>query len=318
MRITVGIQLILLFLAGFFFQGCWVADALFLPETEKEQLPLQDRCEEAVAGYINANKGDDLYKPYGFSRVIIHKPIEILELEELEKERKHGTRTGPEIDSLIIKKQNYIHAHNIERTAEISHYFLLWPAGKQTQTLLEVNYRLNDTLAIIDATPEIMLELEPAYQEVFDYYFHEYTIFVSSVYPEGRQLSNEFYTFFKAHQETLNGVTAKSAFLMHSLKVTKYIKEAGAFNPGAVTSDFVTERLQSGPDAVPGYESLQFTPLYEKRTADQVTGYYIFHKFIGRLNEVTDHYVIRADFTPYYELESISYMSEPFESFLNN
>jgi hypothetical protein len=318
MRVTLGIQLLLLFLVGFFFQGCWVADAVFLPELEAEKLPLQDRCEEAVTKYINANKGTDHYKPYGFSKVIIHKPIEILELEELEKERKLGTRKGPEIDSLIIKKQHYIRANKIERTAEISHYFALWPLDRDEQTLLEVNYRLNDTLAVIDATPEIMLELQPDFQEVFDYYFHEYTIFVSPVYPEGKQLSNQFYTFFKAHQETLAGVTAKSEFLMHSLKITKYIKEAGTFNPGAVTSDFVAERLQAGPDAVPGYEPLQFTPLYEKRTAEQVTGYYIFHKFIGRLNEVTGHYVIRADFTPYYEIESITYMSEPFESFLNN
>ena len=295
--------------------GCYILNDLLVEETVPE-LSLQQKCEKSVTDYINDRLDNEAYRAYGFSDVIIHKPIEILELEELEEQRTSGKKTGPGIDSLIEYQRNYIRANEIKRTVEISHFFTLKkPNGPVA--VLESNYLLNDTLAVIDFSPEIILDMPREYEEALNYYFYEYGLFQTSSYSDSRNLTNQFYTFFKSRQKELMGVQSKSGFLLHTLKITGIVKENAAFDQNLIAKTLLHEMLSSGPGAVTDYAALEFSPLYEKRTDDLVSGYYIFHKFRGHLHDTTATYIYRADFSPWYEVQSLTEMPEPFESYLN-
>lgn len=299
-------------------QSCYIADEFFLPEPEQALPSLQKSCENAVTLYIQERLSGEIYKPFGFGDIVIHKPMDIAILEQLEANRKNGLETGPKLDSLIEEKRRYINDNKIERTVRIDHFFTIKNSTSNKIVVLESNYLMNDTLGVEDFTPKIVLELPIEYEEALNFYFFEYTIFESPVYPEGRKLSREFYAFFKGKLETIDDVQARSAFLLHALKLTKVVKEKGAFDQQTVTENMVKTYYWQLIDSTSNYRVQNFSPLYQKTIAEKVVGYYIFHKFSGLLGNQLDTSVVRADFTPYYELESITEMERPFEPYFNN
>jgi len=298
--------------------SCYIADEFFLPEPEQALPSLQKSCEDAVTFYIQARLNSELYKPYGFGDIIIHKPMDIAILEQLEANRKNGLETGPKLDSLIEEKRHYISENKIERTVSIDHFFTIKNNITQKIIVLESNYLLNDTLGVEDFKPKIVLELPEKYEESLNFYFFEYTIFLSPVYTEGQKLSREFYAFFKGKLESINNVNARSAFLLHTLKLTKTVKEKGEFNQQEITEYLVKTYYWQQLDSSSNYIVEKFSPLFQKTIDEKVSGYYIFHKFSGLLGNPLDTSVVRADFTAYYELESITEMERPFEPYFNN
>jgi len=299
-------------------QSCYIADEFFLPEPEQALPSLQKSCEDAVTFYIQERLSSELYKPFGFGDIVIHKPMDIAILEQLEANRKNGLETGPKLDSIIEEKRRYINENNIERTVSIDHFFTIKSYSTKKIVVLESNYLLNDTLGVEDFKPKIVLELPEEYEESLNFYFFEYTIFLSPVYPEGRKLSREFYAFFKSNLESIDNVNARSAFLLHALKLTRIVKEKGAFDQQTITENFVKSHYWQQINTSSNYLPEKFSPLYQKTIDEKVAGYYIFHKFSGLLGNPLDTSVVRADFTPYYELESITEMERPFEPYFNN
>lgn len=294
--------------------GCFIADEIFMPPEPEKEKSLQEKCETSVSKHLKKEAGNLKYTPYGFSKIFIYKPVEILELEKLVESYK--SEPNPATDSIIKAKRAFIEEKGIERTVELDHFYTLSDSLGNI-TVLEEKFRLNDTLGVIDATPLIILEIPEEYEDVLVYYFYEYTIFLGYSYDSGKRLSQEFYGYFKSHLEELKTISARSGFLWHTLKLVKKVKEAGEFNQQAVLEDMTKTHIRENRPDIENYQPLDFSTLYQNSTEDSksVINYYFFHKFIGLYGKVLDTNVVMVEFTPYYEIDQIYQMDRPFEPY---
>jgi len=296
--------------------SCYFTDDIFDPPKQKEK-SLQERSEKAVSKYLTT-KVDEKYKPYGFGKIIIHKPLEIVEIERLKKGKENSTENNIELDSSIAQKERFIKENNIERTLEIEHFFTLTDSLKRTK-IFETTFELNDTLKVIDFDASIMLPIPSDYKEVLTYYFYEYPIFYSNSYEQSKQLSRDFYAFFKTELENRDGLTQKSAFLLHALNMCYQVKETGNFSQKEILGKNVNSYIIKEKKEISDYNSLHFSELYESTPGlnEEKTGYYFFHKFIGIFNDQLDTNVVLIEFTPFYEISNIYQMDRPFKQYFN-
>lgn len=295
--------------------SCYFVDDIFDPPSDEKE-SLQSRCESAISNYIKTTTGET-YSPYGFGSLTIHKTEEIIELEKLESEQK--VNPSAELDSAVAQQKRYVEENKLGRTLDLDHFFTLTDSTGLLK-IFETNFILNDSLQVTDLSAKIMLRMDGKYEETLSYFFFEYNIFMTSSYYESRNLSNNFYAFFKDELEKRSGLTEKSDFLRHSLKLVHEIKAKGAFDQQAILEDNVQVYLKEKRKDIKDYEYLKFSELYQKQeeNSDEITGYYFFHKFIGNYLEQVDTNVIMIEFSPYYEITSIFQMDRPFDVYFKN
>lgn len=295
--------------------SCYFVDDIFDPPKEKEP-SLQDRSQIAVTKHIKSTSLQ-IYEPYGFSGITVRKPVELVELEELEQKAK--SKPSEELDSIIAAKKAFIEYYNIERTIDLDHFFTLTDSLGNVN-IYETTFTLNDTLGVKDLSASVMVDLPPLYEDALNYYFYEYNIFLSSSYYEARTLSTNFYTFFKAEFEKREGLNQKSAFLLHVIKLTHEVKARGSFDQQEILEENVKVFMTDVRTDIKEYNSLKFSDLYQTQDegSEDVKGYYFFHKFIGSYNNNTDTNVVMIEFSPYYEIDNIYQMDRPFETYFKN
>lgn len=300
-------------------QSCFITDVFFAEEEQEEadQIDLQSKAEENVTKKILLEIEDDEYTPYGFSQLKVNKPLELVQLEELELQ----SRLHPQDTTLRMKIKNqkdFIRKNKIERTAELSHFFTLI-----TDTLninvLEAKYILNDTLGIIKMNPEIALTVPKSYQLMIDYYFNEYTIIIARTYTQGKQLSRSFYRFFKDQLETYDRVDQKSTFLKHTLDICTMVKFKGDFDQEYIVQTVLQRFIRNDRKDIKDYTPLKYSTLLETKnnTDNKVIGYYFFHKFIGNFADQKDTNVVLVEFSPHYQVDQIFQLDDTYESYIN-
>ena len=312
-------KLLVLVIVAMTLNGCFIVDELLAPPPAQMEVPLQERTQDSVSAFIRERSIANRYKPYGFSQVKIIKPLEIVAGEKYEDELAHHP------DSVLLKNkidslQSDIAAKKLERTIKIEHFFTLKDTLKHLN-IFEVEFSLNEKLQVVDERPEILLTLSPDYEEILGYYFHEYTIFLASTYEESRQLSIDFYNFFKTHLESLESVDEKSKFLEHTLVLCKEVKETGVFNQQRTVENIVIRFIKEERKDIVDYKPLQFSTLYQKEIntpgAEGIEGYYFFHKFSGSYDSIPDTNVVFVEFSPWYEIKDIYQMDPPFDPYFN-
>ncbi|MCB9224779.1 MAG: hypothetical protein H6582_11415 [Crocinitomicaceae bacterium] len=304
----------LILLLGFFMNSCYFLNDILDPPKPKEPT-FQEKCEKAVSEYIKTTV-PGTYKPYGFGAITIHKPIEIVDLERMEKENEE--KPSYKLQKKIERQKKIIKRENIERTVDLDHFFTIKDANSKVK-VFETNFLLNDTLGMKDLSAKIILELPTGYDEILDYFFFEYNIFLTHSFVESRELSANFYAFFKKELETQQNMLDKSDFLLHCLKLTKAIKDRGAFDQQGITQVIAQEHITTARKDIMDYNSLQFSPLYENsdENSNSLKGYYFFHKFIGNYSGTQDTNVVLIEFSPYYQIQNIYQMDRPFEQYFN-
>ncbi|MCG8576351.1 MAG: hypothetical protein MI810_15795 [Flavobacteriales bacterium] len=304
-------KIILLGLVASILPGCFVMDQLLAPPPPVKQESLQEKSEKTVKAYVNQGKGDSEYAPFGFSEIKIIKPVQLAELEKLQK-------TTPKPEAKIDSLKQLIEAKNIERTIELEHFFTL-KEDESTVHVLESKFILNDTLGIKDVQAQILLEMDKKYEDALIYYFNEYTIFLAETYYSSKQLSKNFYDFFKARLEEIEGISAKSDFLEHTIELCYYVKKNGTFDPDVILERNVSAYIWEERTDIHNYSPLEFSTLFEKPQAEpEQGGYYFFHKFMGSYENQLDTNVVMVEFSEYYEINGIYQMERPFDTYFKH
>ncbi|UKN01471.1 hypothetical protein K6119_17235 [Paracrocinitomix mangrovi] len=299
-------------LLSWFVSSCYFVDDIFDPPPPKE-LTLQEKAEKSVSSFLKKKLGEK-YNPYGFGKITIHKPVEIVELEKLERDNKISP--SPKLDTLIKNQKQLIRDNNIERTLDLDHFFTNKDSSDK-YTVYETNFILNDTLGVKNLNGKIMLNLDQNMEEIVTFYFYEYNIFETGSYYESRELSRNFYSFFKSELERRNGMLEKSAFLKHTLNLAKMIQHTGSFDQQKILEKNVINYVKEERKDIADYKQLKFSDLYQTEDGNDnnISGYYFFHKFIGNYNSTLDTNVVLVEFSPYYEIENIYQMDRPFEQY---
>ncbi|MEO9532970.1 MAG: hypothetical protein ABJG68_15560 [Crocinitomicaceae bacterium] len=305
------IHLVLILLCGSL-SSCYFVDDIFDPPTPKEP-SLYEKAKKSIGNYLQDQK-NYIYDPYGFGELVIKKPIDIVELEKLEKE--YQSNPSAKLDSAITEKKRLIELYNIERTIELDHFFT-YQDSTGVMTVYETRFTLNDTLGVKDVSAKIKLDLEHKYQSILDFFFYERPIFLTTSYQDSKILSQNFYAFFKAELERQGSIEEKSEFLLHTLEVTRQIKLKGKFDQQYVLERFSTDHMTDNRPDIEEYENLQFSDLYQTtlENSEDVESYYFFHKFIGSFKEQKDTNVVLIEFSPYYEINNIYQMDRPFAQY---
>lgn len=313
MKRTLAISLIL----GGFLSSCYFVDDIFDPPQEKEPT-LQEKCESSVKSYLKKTTRGYLYNPYGFGKITIRKPQEIVDLEELEK-KQQNEGTSADLDSTIAFLRHYIELNKIERTVDLDHFFTLKDSLGDF-TIYETNFILNDTLGVKDLSAKIVAPTDGKYEDALAYFFYEYNIFNAGTYYESRNLSSNFYAFFKSELETKTDRLEKSAFLLHALRLTYEVQSTGAFDQQMILEKLVKEHITYKKDDIENYDPLEFSTLFQTQVdeTEEISGYYFFHKFIGTFQGTTDTNVVLVEFNPFYEIDNIYQMDRPFDPYFND
>lgn len=290
--------------------SCFIADE-YLIEEEVPEKSLQEKVEVAVENYVIARKGSAYYSHYGFSTIKIIKPLAIVELEKLENTATSDSiQQQKDIDSL----KKWISDNNIHTHLKTEHFFTLRDSNELQ--IFETEFTLDDTLHIINTRPEIVLTLPSDREEILNYYFFEYTIFLADTYEQSKQLSQSFYRFFKNRIEELEGSTAKSKFLEHTLNLCESVKEKGQFDQQRILEKMVVDYINKERTDIEEYLPMAFSPLFEKEEQSEgQSGYYFFHKFSGTFEKESATHVVMVEFSPYYEMENVYEMDPPFDQY---
>lgn len=311
-------NLLVLLLITLFIPGCFIANELLLDDEEYTTETLQTKAEVRATEKTQSILNNEIYNPYGFSPLKIIKPVELIELEKLEKELK-ASPADTALKAAYSEKKRFVDEAGIERKAELDHVFTLENDSTGVISVLEFKYTFNDTLAVINMDPKVFLKLDQSYRTVLDYYFNEYTIFNATTYAEAKRLSHNFYAFFKTQLESYQSLDEKSAFFKHTINICSLVKLTGKFDPNYLTQELFKNYIAENRKDITDYESLAFSDLYETKNNvnDSIVGYYFFHKFIGNYASQKDTNVVLVEFSPYYEVGQIFQLENSFESYTN-
>jgi hypothetical protein len=180
--------------------------------------------------------------------------------------------------------------------------------------LFETQFTLADSIKVKTFAPLLNIKLPIDDVTIFEDYFYEHPIFSSGTYSENKDLSIQFYNFLKQHKNELNSIKEKSYFLNHSLKLCKEIKKDGAFDQSYFLLKTADEII-TNDSTISNYKSIEYSPLFETIINETLVNYYFFHSFINSHNGISDTSSVYIEFSPYYELRSIS---TPANTYNNN
>jgi len=295
--------------------SCFIADEMFL-DNESNKESLSSKVEKEISEYIKDNSENYIYKNYGFSKLTIKKPAELVVLDNLK--RKQALDTNQHLVNQQIKTiDSIIKARNIRYSLEIDHEYSLKNKLSKTIELFETKFTLADSIKVNEIKPLLNLKLTDEDVVLFETYFYETPIFLTSTYAESKALSSEFYNFFKQHQEELIGVKQKSNFLKHSLNICKDIKEDGIFDQSYYLLKSADRQIRLDSTII-NYKPIEYSPLFETIVNEKLVNYYFFHSFISSTTGSSDTLSTYIEFSPYYELRLISTPGKTYNTYFND
>jgi hypothetical protein len=306
-------QVILLIILVFSISSCFIADDLY-GEKKKPRLSLKQKTQIAISSYIKENINNESYYKYVFSDLIIHKPKELILLDNLKKDRDNDNLDKDTLELKITKLEADIDAGGLSYSLEMDHVFSL--TGEEKIDLLETRFFLNDKLEVSELRPLIELKLDEKQEDIFASYFFERVIFQTEDYYQSKKMSKSFYDHFKKHQQEIVGVKAKSDFMSHVLMLCNEVKGSGYFNQGLTLQKITKKQLKLKYEKME-LESLNFSTLFEINENETLKGYYFFHKFSDSKSDLPDTNVVYVGFSPYYELVDLVEVERPFNQYFN-
>lgn len=292
--------------------SCFIADNMFL-ENEIPKESLDTKVKNEISTYIKENSENYIYKNYGFSELVIKKPAELIVLDDLKRQLKTDSNQT-DINAQIIQVENIIKEKNLRYNLEMDHVYSLKNKQSGKIELFETQFTLADSIKVKSITPLLNAILSTNDVSIFEDYFYEKPIFSTGTYSENKALSIQFYNFLKQHQNELTSIVEKSKFLSHSLKLCKEIKTDGSFDQDYYVLK-ITDIEMSKDSTLLNYTPLEYSPLFETIINEKLVNYHFFHSFINSPNGISDTSSVYIEFSPYYELRSIS---EPGNIYNNN
>ncbi|MGV6860905.1 MAG: hypothetical protein ACWA41_03985 [Putridiphycobacter sp.] len=296
------------------FSSCiLVEDAISDKSTTKGNL--ESKIQDSVEVYVKKNFPDTKYYKYGFSQLIIHKPLELIQLDSL-KQLKENQGSTANLEAQITTLEQDIKKDKIGYWFELDHVFRIKESSSDSVELFESKFFLNDSLRVINSKLLRYNHLSKSEENSYGDFFYEHPIFKAADYYQSQQLSHNFYNYFKLELEKRSGVKNKSEFLTHIIWLCQKIKVKGEFNQDEVLRDLTQQNFIENPK-IESYKSIEFSNLRQINEDDKLKNYYFFHKF----SHLTDGNVIEnavyVSFSPYYEIEDIFQLEKPFEQYFN-
>lgn len=295
--------------------SCFIADELFLEENSPSP-SLDSKVQNVISTHIKANSENYIYKNYGFSELIIKKPAELVVLDNL-KRKKRTDLNQKAIDQKIQQLDSIIKQNNITYSLEIDHQFSLKQNVTNSIELFEMRFILSDSISINQRIPLSFLNLTPTEAITFQDYFYENSIFSHHSFEESKALSTDFYNFMKHHQEELIGIKDKSEFLRHTLTLCNEIKSKGKFDQHQYLLNIAKNKFNSDTTII-GYAPIMYSNLFETIIDQKLVNYYFTHSFTNSKTGFPDTLFSKIEFTPYYELKSISPTSKTDNPHIND
>ena len=295
--------------------SCFIADGIF-SEDNSNKVSLDKKVEQEISKYIKDNSENYIYKNYGFSELIIKKPAELVVLDDLKRKQKKDT-SNLKIDSQIKRLKKLIKDKNIRYTLEMDHEYSLKNKETTQVELFETKFILADSIVVTEIIPLLNIKLTQKDVTIFENYFYETPIFSSGSYENNKKLSIQFYNYLKAHQDQLKGIKVKSDFLKHSLLLCQEIKEDGSFDHYFFLSK-LTDQFFRKDSTIIDYKSIEHTNLFETKIDKKLVNYYLFHKFRHYINNRLDTSAVYIEFSPYYELNIVSNLEKPYNSYFHD
>ena len=104
----------------------------------------------------------------------------------------------------------------------------------------------------------------------------------------------------------------------NTLKICSSIKSIGEFKQDYFLGKLSLEYIEEKHPEIKSYQPLQFSDLYElvDKTDNSKLGYYYIHEFSGIYNETMDTNVVLIEFTPYFQVDDIYQLEEPFDNYI--
>lgn len=295
--------------------SCFIADDIY-GEPGKTKLSLKQKTQNIVSSYIKAKSEGLSYYKYGFSELIIYKPKELSELDDLKKSRKNKRVDQVDLEADIKLLEQEIREKDIKYSLELDHVYSLTNSELNEIKLYETRFFINDSLKVENVKQLLLLNIDWIEEVAFSHYFHETAIFQEGDYYQSKLLSKEFYTFFKYRQLQIEGVSEKSSFLKHTLWLCNEVKMHGAFEQEPILQKMTVNRFKENSE-ITDYEVLKFSDLYEINADENLKGYYFFHKFSHSNNGKNDTSAVYVGFTSYYEIKEILELKKPYKSYFD-
>lgn len=308
-------QFLFLVLIIFGFNSCFIADDAF-GEPKEPKLSLKQKTQSTISNYVKEKSVGFGYYKYGFSELIIHKPKQIILLDNLKKDRTNKNLDQVELEKKINKLEKEVSEKKLRYTLEMDHIYSLTNKETGNIELYESRFIVADSLKVKDVTLLMNIKMDDDKESIFADYFYETTIFLSGDYTQSKSLSREFYSFFKKHQDELVTVKEKSQFLEHTLWLCQEVKNLGLFNQSSVLEKLTVNRFNSTKEVV-DYESIKFSTLYEINEGEKLKGYYFFHKFSHLINDEDEIAAVYISFSPYYEITEILQVEKPYKQYFD-
>ena len=295
--------------------GCIIADEVVNNKSEYSG-SLASKVKTAISDYIKKEYKDYQYYKYGFSKLVIHKPIELVKKDSLLKlkpktlEQKNNLKKSIDSLTLLIDKKQ------ISYWIEMDHFFNVKNKKSKQIELYEATFYLNDSFQVIKTKPLVFIELSNKEEVIFSDFFFESPIFYANTYLESQEMSHKFYEFFKTELENKKGITEKSNFIKHIIWVCDEVKTEKSFKLNEIFKKLTIISF-SNNQQIKNYKPLGFSNVFEIKEDNVLKNYYFFHKFShSKANSMVEDAVYVA-FTPYYELTDVFQLEQPIEQYFN-
>lgn len=299
----------------FVLNSCFIVDQVIYDKQEYSE-NLSKKVKETIRAYIKTEFENQKYYQYGFTDLIIHKPIELSKLDSLKKVKPTSKTHQTEITEKINTIEKKIEQEKISYWFEMDHVFSIQSKNKNKVELYETTFYVNDTFYVKKIQPLVFLELTNQEESVYSIFFYETPIFKSESYYVSQDLSSQFYRYFKSELNRREGRKVKSEFLKHVLWICNEVQIKGEFNQKEILIK-LTKNYFLKNEKITNYIPLKFSELFEIKEEGMLKNYYFFHKFSHSKKDSIVKNAVYVEFSPYYELSDVYLLEQPIEYYLN-
>ena len=286
-------------------------------------------CAESIQKHVKqklAKEGQ--YKVMHFGSLVVDKPKEYLELEELEKlsavlpeMKQHYKRK--KLDSLIQQneldiqnKKREIMTNNIRVSYELEHTFLIKDKTNQ-HTAYRYNFFLDHQYNITDVRSRYVMPLNSEQAEDFYYFQKHLPIYDLAELSKNQEASNEIYTFF----ETALEETKYEEAVMHaSLRTIRNIRNHGTMDLDKYGQRAIRDWIEANRPDMKGYKKEDFSYMLEIRREiqgqERLIGYKMFHKYSYKDADgkrIED--VVYFEFDTYFVIRGVLRVEAPYDEY---
>jgi len=295
--------------------GCFIADEAINNKSDYSG-SLSSKVKNAISQYIKDEYPNSKYYKYGYSNLIIHKPVELIMVDSLKLIKPKTIDQQKNIQHQTDSLKQLINNNNIKYWLEMDHVFNIKNKNSNNFELYEVKFYLNDSVKVERTKPLMFLNLTPNQEVIYSDFFFEYPIFKANSYVESQNLSHNFYTYFKLELENRRTLTEKSNFLKHIIWICEEVKTEGQFIQEDILKKLTIINMSKNKQ-IKSYNPIKFSRLFEIKEDKVLRSFYFFHKFnhLNANNTVED--AVYVGFSPYYELTDVLQLEKPIEQYFN-